>query len=145
RLALMPSEPPTALRGALGTVKRAAWSDPIPLAEVKATGRAMESTINDVLLAARTGTLRRYLEERGGPVEDLRALIPVNLRPLDEPIPRELGNQFGLVFLELPVKEVEPRRRLRALKQRMDELKRSPEAALTFGMLAVAGKAPLAV
>ncbi len=94
----------------------------------------MESTINDVLLAALTGALRRYLVERGAePVEDLRAFIPVNLRPLDEPIPRELGNRFGLVFLELPVKEEEPRRRLRELKRRMDVLKRSPEAAVTFG------------
>ncbi|MBN1208404.1 MAG: wax ester/triacylglycerol synthase family O-acyltransferase [Myxococcaceae bacterium] len=145
RLALMPSDPPTALRGALGTEKRAAWSDPLPLEEVKALGRAMESTINDVLLAALTGALRRYLEERGGPVEDLRAFIPVNLRPPEAPIPRELGNRFGLVFLELPVKEVEPRRRLRELKRRMDALKRSPEAALTFGMLGVVGLAPAAV
>ncbi|MFL5347711.1 MAG: WS/DGAT/MGAT family O-acyltransferase [Hyalangium sp.] len=145
RLALMPSDPPTVFRGPLGTVKRAAWSDPIPLEEVKALGRAMESTINDVLLAALTGALRRYQEERGGPVEDLRAFIPVNLRPLDAPIPRELGNRFGLVFLDLPVKEVEPRRRLRELKQRMDALKRSPEAALTFGMLGMVGLAPAAV
>jgi WS/DGAT/MGAT family acyltransferase len=145
RLALLPSEPPTVLRGELGTVKRAAWSDPIPLEDVKAIGRALESTINDVLLAVLTGTLRRYLEERGGPVEDLRAFIPVNLRPLDEPIPRELGNRFGLVFLDLPVREAEPRRRLRALKQRMDALKRSPEAALTFGMLGMVGMAPAAV
>lgn len=145
RLALMPSDPPTVFRGELGTVKRAAWSDPIPLEEVKAIGQALESTINDVLLAALTGTLRRYQEERGAAVEDLRAFIPVNLRPLDEPIPRELGNRFGLVFLELPVKEAEPRRRLRVLKQRMDALKRSPEAALTFGMLGMVGMAPAAV
>ncbi|HYH95522.1 wax ester/triacylglycerol synthase family O-acyltransferase [Hyalangium sp.] len=145
RLALLSSDPATVLRGELGTAKRAAWSEPIPLEEVKALGRAMESTINDVLLAALTGALRRYLEERGGPVEDLRAMVPVNLRPLDEPIPRELGNRFGLVFLDLPVKEEDPRRRLRALKQRMDVLKRSPEAALTFGMLGMAGLVPVAV
>ncbi|WP_224361702.1 WS/DGAT/MGAT family O-acyltransferase [Hyalangium versicolor] len=145
RLALMPSDPPTVFRGKLGTEKRAAWSEPIPLEEVKALGRAMESTINDVLLAALTGALRWYQEERGGPVEDLRVFIPVNLRPLNEPIPRELGNRFGLVFLDLPVKEVEPHRRLRLLKQRMDALKRSPEAALTFGMLGMSGMAPAAV
>lgn len=145
RLALLPSEPPTVLRGELGRVKRAAWSDPLPLEQVKATGRAMESTLNDVLLAALSGGLRRYLEERGGPVEDLRAIVPVNLRPLDEPIPRELGNRFGLVFLDLPVKEVDPRRRLRLLKHRMDALKRSSEAALTFGMLGMAGLAPAAL
>jgi diacylglycerol O-acyltransferase len=145
RLALLPSDPPTVLRGELGQVKRAAWSDPLPLEHVKTTGRAMESTINDVLLAALSGGLRRYLEERGGPVEDVRAIVPVNLRPLDAPIPRELGNRFGLVFLDLPVKEVDPRRRLRLLKHRMDALKRSPEAALTFGMLGMAGLAPAAL
>jgi WS/DGAT/MGAT family acyltransferase len=145
RLAAMPADPPTVLRGPLGTVKRAAWSDPIPLEEVKALGRAMESTINDVLLAALTGALRRYLVERGQEPVDLRAFIPVNLRPLDEPIPRELGNRFGLVFLELPVKEEEPRRRLRELKRRMDALKRSPEAAVTFGLLGMVGLMPTAV
>ena len=145
RLVLLPPDPCTVLRGELGTVKRAAWLDPLPLAEVKAIASAMESTINDVLLAALTGALRRYLEERGGPVENLCAFIPVNLRPLDAPIPRELGNRFGLVFLNLPVQEVEPLQRLQVLKQRMAALKRSPEAALTFAMLQMVGLAPRVV
>jgi diacylglycerol O-acyltransferase len=145
RLAVMSSEPSSVFRGELGTAKRAAWSDPVPLEEVKAIGRAMESTINDVLMATLAGALRRYMVERGSPVEDLRALVPVNLRPLDEPIPRELGNRFGLVFLDLPVREEEPRRRLRELKRRMDALKRSPEAAVTFGLLGMMGLAPAAV
>lgn len=145
RLTLMRSDPPTALRGELGTAKLAAWADPIPLAHVKAIGHAMDGTINDVLLAALTGALRRYLEERGGPAEDLHAFIPVNLRPLDAPIPRELGNRFGLVFLDLPIEEADPRQRLRLLKQRMDALKRSPEAVLTFVTLRVMGLAPGAV
>jgi WS/DGAT/MGAT family acyltransferase len=145
RLALLPADPATVLRGQLGTVKRAAWLDPLPLEDVKAIAHALESTINDVLLAALTGALRRYLEERGGPAENLCAFIPVNLRPLDAPIPRELGNRFGLVFLHLPVKEVEPQQRLRLLKQRMAALKRSPEAALTFAMLRMVGLAPVMV
>jgi diacylglycerol O-acyltransferase / wax synthase len=145
RLARMPSDPPTVFRGELGTVKRAAWSEPIPLEEVKAIGRAMESTINDVLMGTLAGALRRYMVERGSPVEDLTAFVPVNLRPLDEPIPRELGNRFGLMFLELPVKEEDTRRRLRELKRRMDALKRSPEAAVTFGLLGMMGLAPAAV
>lgn len=145
RLALLSPEPPTALRGELGTEKHGAWSEPIPLEELKAIGRAMGSTINDVLLAALTGALRRYLEARGGPVENLRAFIPVNLRPLDAPIPRQLGNRFGLVLLDLPLTAVEPGQRIRLLKQRMDALKRSPEAALTFAMLRLVGLAPAVV
>lgn len=143
--ALLPLAPRTVLRGPLGTVKRAAWSDPIALAEVKAIGRALGSSINDVLLAALSGALRRYLEERGESARSLRALVPVNLRPLDAAIPRELGNRFGLVFLDLPVEEAEPRQRLRRLQQRMDALKRSPQAALTFALLRIAGLAPVAV
>ena len=58
-------------------------------------GPALGGTVNDVLLTAVTGALRRYLEARDAPLEDVHALVPVNLRPLDEPMPRELGNRFG--------------------------------------------------
>ncbi|MDC0713468.1 wax ester/triacylglycerol synthase family O-acyltransferase [Stigmatella sp. ncwal1] len=145
RLTVMTSEPLTVLRGELGTQKRATWSAPIALEEVRALSEATGSTVNDVLLAALTGALRRYLVARGGPVEDLRVLVPVNLRPLDEPLPRELGNRFGVVFLELPVRREEPHRRLQELKRRMEVLKRSPEAVVTFGALSVLGMAPSTV
>ncbi len=36
RLATLSNQPPSLLRGSLGTVKRAAWSPPLPLSEVKA-------------------------------------------------------------------------------------------------------------
>ena len=42
-------------------------------------------------------------DEAAKVVESLRAVVPVNLRPLDEPIPADLGNKFGLVYLDLPV------------------------------------------
>ena len=89
--------------------------------------------MNDVLLAAVTGALRRYLASTlDAPVEDVHALVPVNLRPLDEAIPRELGNHFGVVFLRLPVHLEDPRRRLREVSKRMEALKRSPEAVMTM-------------
>jgi Diacylglycerol O-acyltransferase (EC 2.3.1.20) len=60
-------------------------------------------TINDVLLNAVAGALRRYMINRGAVVEGLniRAVVPVNLRP-PGPI-TELGNRFSLVFLDLPI------------------------------------------
>ncbi|MCP3144273.1 WS/DGAT/MGAT family O-acyltransferase [Pyxidicoccus xibeiensis] len=145
KLLVIPQDPRTPLRGPLGPEKRAAWSDPVPLERVKAVGRVLGGTVNDVLLAAVTGALRRYLESQGVPPEDLHALVPVNLRPLDEPVPRELGNRFGVVFLRLPVHLEEPQRRLTELARRMGEVKRSPEAVLTFGALEVLGYAPAAV
>ncbi|HKF78664.1 MAG TPA: wax ester/triacylglycerol synthase family O-acyltransferase [Candidatus Dormibacteraeota bacterium] len=142
RVALLPSDPPTALKGPLGVMKRAAWSEPIPLAEVKAAGAHAGGTINDVLVAAAAGGLRRYLSGRGEDVGGLevRAAVPINLRPLDEAA--RLGNQFGLVFLALPLGVEDPVERLAQVKSRMDELKSSLQPAVAYGVLHSIGYLP---
>jgi WS/DGAT/MGAT family acyltransferase len=143
KILAMPSDPHTPLRGELGVEKLAAWSDPVPLDLVKARGKAMGGTINDVVMAAVAGALRRYLQSRGGEVpQRVRACIPVNLRPLDKPLPRELGNRFGLVFLELPIGQDDAKARMSELKQRMDALKKSPQAVVTYGVLNAMALAP---
>ena len=58
----------TPYKGDLGVPKRAAWSAAIPLQDVKATGKGLGGTINDVLLTAMSGALRRYLQDRGAEV-----------------------------------------------------------------------------
>ncbi|WAS88071.1 WS/DGAT/MGAT family O-acyltransferase [Corallococcus sp. NCRR] len=146
KLLVLPPDPRSPLRGPLGPRKVAAWSsEPIELERVKAAGRALGGTVNDVLLTAVTGALRRYLGSREAPLEDVHALVPVNLRPLDVPVPRELGNRFGVVFLRLPVHLAEPRRRLREVMKRMEHLKRSPEAVVTSGVLELLGRTPAAL
>jgi WS/DGAT/MGAT family acyltransferase len=139
---MLPPDPSTPLKGKLGVSKRAAWSEPISLAEVKAAGARDGATINDVLVAATAGALRRYLLWRGQDVNDLeiRVAVPVNLRPLDRGT--ELGNQFGLVFLPLPIGVADGRRRLVEAKQRMDELKASLQPAVAMGVLSLLGYAP---
>ena len=59
--------PATPLKGELGVAQRVAWSAPIPLEEVKAIGHGTGTTVNDVLLTAVAGALRRYLGGRGAP------------------------------------------------------------------------------
>jgi len=142
RLVLRSPDPKTAFKGRLGVPKKAAWSKPIPLADVKLVGKATGGTVNDVLLTAMSGGLRRYLSSRGEEVEGLniRAAVPVNLRPLDGPI--KLGNKFGLVFLSLPVGIEDSVDRLYELKRRMDELKGSTEPAVAFGILTAMGMTP---
>src|SRR5262245_50257059 len=139
RLLLMSPDPHTAFKGALGVSKRAAWSAPIALEDVKAIGRAVGATVNDILLAAVTGALRRYLLARGETVDglNLRAAVPVNLRSPKEPA--TLGNRFGLIFLALPVGADDPLDRLFDLKQRMEALKGSPEALVAYGVLSAMG------
>ncbi|MDE1885368.1 MAG: wax ester/triacylglycerol synthase family O-acyltransferase [Xanthomonadaceae bacterium] len=139
-------DPPTAFKnGALGARKRCAWAEPLPLADVKALSRLLRCTVNDILLACAAGALRGYLRDLGEPVDGvtLRATVPVNLRPLEHA--RQLGNHFGLVFLDLPVGEANPLRRLERVAASMRELKRSKQAALTFGLLAAVGMAPAAL
>jgi WS/DGAT/MGAT family acyltransferase len=139
KLVALPADPSTPFKGELGTAKKAAWSDAIPLDDIKALGRRLGATINDVLLSAVSGALRFHLEERGiAPERDLqlRAVVPVNLRP---PGDTSLGNRFGLVFLPLPLGTADPLERLKKLKERMDEIKRSPEAGVTYAVLQAMG------
>src|SRR5690606_30771106 len=98
--------------------------------------------VNDVLLAAAAGGLRRYLAGRGEPTDgvEIRAAVPFNVRPLDRA--HELGNAFALVFLKLPVGMTDPAARLQALKARMDRIKRSAEPAVVYGILQTIGLAP---
>ena len=135
----------TVLKGELGVPERVAWSDPIPLADVKAAGHAHGATVNDVLVAAVAGALRTYLAGRDSLVEELHAFVPFNLRPLDQPLPRNLGNRFGLVRLAIPVGIEDPRERLEEVRRRMTEIKSSPEGAFSYGMLGAIGVTPEAI
>jgi WS/DGAT/MGAT family acyltransferase len=142
KVLFMGADPPSPLKGELGVAQRVAWSSPIRLERVKAMGHQTGTTVNDVLLAAVSGSLRRYLSERGGPVEQLTALVPFNLRPLDQPLPPELGNRFGLVYLPLPVGIEDRGRRLDEVARRMGEIKHSAEGAVSYGLLDVIGRTP---
>ena len=145
RLVLMPADPPTVLKGALGVAKRAAWSEMIPLDAIKAAGARHRATVNDVLISAVAGAVREYLAERGEDVDrlEIRAAVPVNLRPVEHGL--DLGNSFGLVFLPLPVSVAQPVRRLTELKARMDAIKASSEAIVSFGVLTALGTIPKAL
>ena len=135
-------DPDTIFRGRLGVPKQVAWSRPVPLAEVKAIGHGVGGTVNDVMLAAATGALRRYLVARGKPVQGLtiRAGLSVNLRePDDYP---SLGNQAGAVLVDLPVGLDTASERLRQVKQSMDQVKNSPEASVIWALMNALGKAP---
>ena len=142
KLLLLQPDRRTRFKGRCGVDKRAVWSAPMPLGVVKDVAHALHATLNDVLLAAVTGALRRYLEEQNETTDNLniRAMVPVSVRPSDKL--NELGNQFGLVVLSLPVGVREPIRRLSVLKDRMDQIKDTPEALVAFGLLGGMGVSP---
>jgi diacylglycerol O-acyltransferase / wax synthase len=142
RLLLTPADAATAIKGDPGISRRVAWTEPIPLSAVKRIAHAHHATVNDVLLAVVTGALRHYLQDRGGPVAEIQAMVPFNLRPLDQPVPRKLGNRFGLVFLPLPVGTSGSYRRLVEVHRRMQELKDGRDGAVSYGLLSLTGLTP---
>ena len=93
-MALMPDDSPTSLKGKATPGKRVAWGEPLPLPDVKAIGHALGGSINDVLLASVAGAIGSYLRDKGeDPTgKEIRAMIPVNLRPLEKAW--QLGNRF---------------------------------------------------
>jgi len=136
------SDSDTVLTGALHGTRRVAWSKPFRLDRVKRAGRRSSATINDVLVAALTGALHRYLADRDSSIDELHVMVPFNLRPLDQPLPRDLGNDFGLILLALPVGIADPGERLRETKIRMDSIKSSHEGPIAYGMLSAIGMTP---
>jgi WS/DGAT/MGAT family acyltransferase len=145
KLLLPGSDPQSAIKGEQSIAHRIAWSDPVPLWRVKRAGRAHHATVNDVLVTAVAGAIGRHLREFGDEVAEVHALVPFNLRALDQPLPRELGNRFGLVLLGLPVGIEDPVERLAEVKRRMDAIKHGHEGVFTFGILSLMGRTPIQV
>jgi WS/DGAT/MGAT family acyltransferase len=129
------------LRGTLVRSKRVAWTEPFPLSTLKPLRAATGYTVNDVLVAAVTGALRAHIRRRQETVPDhIRALVPVDMRP--DPTDNKLGNQFGLVFLDMPVGISNRRERLDAVHERMAAARNSPQPSVAFEVLGALGLTP---
>lgn len=145
RLAFLPPDSSSALKGSPAGRKQVAWNAPMPLDELKTVARALGVSVNDVLLCCVAGALRRHLVARGDhlPADaELRTMVPVNLRASGDSL--SLGNCFGLVPLSLPVGIENPVARLAELGRRMGELKHGYQAVLAFLLLAAVGRLPRA-
>lgn len=143
KLGLMPVDPETGLRQPLSGRKQVAWAEALNLNDVKRCAKAMGGTVNDTLLCAATGALRRHMVESKEVIPDcgIRVAVPFNLRPLDQPI-SVLGNQFGLILVNLPIEITDTKARFHQIQNTMDELKRSYQAQVTYSLLDLFGRGP---
>jgi len=147
KLLTMTEDSKTRLKGKPSGKKHVAWSEPLQLWEVKAIGKALGCSINDVLMASVAGAVGAYLRAKGDivPIDsELRAMIPVNLRKSDKDQgdQHELGNAFGLVPLMLPIGIEDPMVRLQEVRRRMDELKGGYQALIAMAVLGILGTTP---
>ncbi|TGN38501.1 wax ester/triacylglycerol synthase family O-acyltransferase [Marinobacter confluentis] len=144
-LGLSPPDPGTCLHAPLAGRKRIAWAQPLDLTAVKESAHQLGGTVNDVLMTAAAGALRRYLSASDNDLNrELHVAVPFSLRPRDQPINR-LGNQFGLVIVPLPIGEPDALERFRRVQQAMTDIKNSVQPQVTFGLLDLLGKGPVAV
>jgi WS/DGAT/MGAT family acyltransferase len=135
-------DPQSPFKGEFRMKKSVAWSRPVPIRDVKAIGAPSGAKMNDVLVAGVTAALRTYLKKRGVDVDrtTVRAMVPVDLRPPERI--GQLGNEFGLVVLDLPVARSRRKDRLAQTKAYMDALKRSPEALAMWFLFDLFGRGP---
>jgi diacylglycerol O-acyltransferase len=132
---------PGPLCGQASVGRRAAWTNPLDLDRVKEVARRLEVSVNDVLLAAVAGGLRRWLLDQGHHPADLRVMVPVDLRSGEQPS-AELGNRFGIVFVPLPVGTASAAERVAAVRTATTRAKRSAVAPASYLLLGLVGRLP---
>ncbi len=98
------------------------------LSDVKAIKNAHQCKINDVVLAAVSGGMRRLLESRGEDVDGLilKAMVPVSVRDASQRM--TYGNKVSMMAADLPVGEPDPVQRLKYVNAQMVGLKESKQA-----------------
>ena len=111
----------------IGPDRRFTWVR-TSLAQFKAVRSLYGCTVNDVVLTAVTGMLRRHLQRRGEDVDgrELIAMVPVNLRRESEHAP---GNRVASMYAPLPVGVADPVARLRHVAETMDRVKHGGQVA----------------
>ena len=106
--------PRTSWNGALSTGRTVGFAR-VPLPDVKDIKTAFGCTVNDVVLALCTGTLRHYMIDRDElPDTPLIATCPVSVRPDGE---KSIGNKVSAMFTNLPTNEADPAERVRLIQE----------------------------
>ncbi len=121
------SAPASPLNVEIGGHRRFAWVSG-DLEEFKRIKNELGGTVNDVVLAAVTGGLGRFLRARGFDTSELelRAMVPVSVRAEEEH--GALGNRVAAMMAPLPVWCEDPAQCLKLISESMGDLKGSGQA-----------------
>lgn len=118
--------------------KRALFGERMELARLERIKEQRGVKLNDVVLAVVAGALRRFATEYEEEPAPLRAMVPVSVRGEGD----DGGNRITFVFLDLPLDEPRPRRRLALVHAATQELKESGRVAGSEAILRGAGQLP---
>lgn len=87
----------------------------VRLDDLKRASAAAGGSVNDGFLAAVTGGLRRYHEQHGASVDELRVTLPISIRTSDDPA---AGNRIALERFTVAVGEPDPAVRIKTIGKR---------------------------
>ncbi len=132
--------PATSLNGPTGIGRRVAAME-MPLEKAKRVKRELGGRVDDVVLAATAGGLRRLFERRGEEVERVRIAVPVSMRRAREAL--AFGEDVVPCFLDLPLSEPDPARRYRQISAAAAELRTNGGADTEALLEAADAPAPL--
>lgn len=133
----------TVWSGTPDVAKSVGWAPDFALSDVKRIGKATGTTVNDVLLGAVSGALTRYLRGHGDhETDEVLWMIPVSVRPFDPDATDELGNHFALVVLRMPLGIADVATRLAEIHARMERIKASDEALITYSVQRLIANTP---
>lgn len=135
--------PRAPMNGGRATRRRSTQWLEFDLDDIKAVRRACDTTVNNVVLAAVAGGLRRYAERTGEGVADLHAFVPVNVRA--DADTGDLGNHISMTYPRLPVSEADPLSRVAAAAAEVERLKRTDQAGAVGDLIAFSGLIPPAL
>jgi diacylglycerol O-acyltransferase / wax synthase len=133
--------PATPFNVPIGPHRRYTWVD-ADLARFKAIKNELGGTLNDVVLAAVTLALGRFLRRRGEETDGLvlRAMVPVSVRADAER--GALGNRVAAMWAPLPVGDTDPAAVLSEIAEAMRGLKESGQAVGAQALTSLADFAP---
>jgi WS/DGAT/MGAT family acyltransferase len=133
--------PPSPFNVNIGPHRRYTFID-ADLERFKAIKDSLGGTLNDVVLAAVSLALGRYLRARGHNTDGLvlKAMVPVSVRTKDQR--GALGNQVAAMWAPLPVGVENPAECLGKVAAAMAELKSSGQAVGAQVLTNLAGFAP---
>jgi diacylglycerol O-acyltransferase len=109
----------------------------LSLSEIKALGKQVNATVNDIVLALCSGALRKYMMEKEAlPPKSLTASVPVSVRQVNRS-----GNQITYVIANLATNEPDTMTRLAMIGKSTQDAKSeltgvSAGAATNFAVLA---------
>ena len=114
----------------------------VPLDGLKAAGRTVGGSLNDAFVAAAVGGLARYHEFHGAPLDDLRIMMPINLRVEGDTLG---GNHFTPARFLVPADVKDPAERIAVLSERCRWIRDEPAVSLTDALATVFNALPMAL